>query len=198
MSNSTADKADAKERIIKAVWDLISQKGSINLTVREISKKANVNLASINYHFRTTKNLFDEVENFLTEKVLHLNNILENPQSDPKQAILSWAKELMNLIYDNPGILWLIGSKIMKKDRADIFMGKFAYMKKLPISILIKEITGIKDTQILTLKAVQIISGIIGPLILYYGVGREFDINLNDEEVRDSYSKSLVESILAN
>jgi AcrR family transcriptional regulator len=197
MDNNTAAKADVKERIIKAVWDLISQKGSINLTVREISKKANVNLAAINYHFRTTQNLFDEVENYLAEKILHLNEILENPQSDPKQAILTWSKELMNLIYDNPGILWLIGSKIMKKDRADIFMGKFDYMKKLPISSLIKNITGIEDTQVLTLKAVQIISGIIGPLVLYYGVGREFDIDLNDEKIRDSYSKSLVESILA-
>jgi hypothetical protein len=198
MNNNTADKADAKERIIKAVWELISQKGSTSVTVREISKKANVNLASINYHFRTTQNLFNEVENFLTEKILNLNRYLENPELDPKQAILSWSRELMNLIYDNPGILWLIGSKIMKKDRADIFMGKFAYMKKLPISNLIKEITGIKDIQVLTLKAVQIISGIIGPLILYYGVGKEFDINLNDRNVRESYSKSLIESILTN
>ncbi len=195
MNNNTT-KADAKDRIIKAVLELIGQKGSTSITVREISKKANVNLASINYHFRTTQNLFNEVERFLTEKILHLNEILENSSLDPKQSILFWSKEMMNLIYDNPGILWVIGNKIMKKDRADIFMGKFAHIEKLPVSNLIKDVTGIKDIHLLTLKAIQIISGIIGPLILYYGVGKGFDIDLNDEKVRESYSKSLVESIL--
>jgi len=194
--NNKNNKADAKDRIIKALLELIGQKGSTNITVREISKKANVNLAAINYHFRTTQNLFDEVERSLTEKILRLNEILENSSLDPKQGILLWAKEMMNLIYDNPGILRIIGNKIMKKDRADIFMGKFVHIEKLPISNFIKDATGIKDIYILTLKAVQIISGIIGPLILYYGVGKEFDINLNDEKVRESYSRSLVESIL--
>jgi len=196
MNNNITNKTDAKDRIIKAVLDLISQKGNISITVREISKKANVNLASINYHFRTTQNLFNEVEKFLTDKIIHLNKILENSDSDPKLSILSWSKGLMNLIYDNPGILWIIGNKMMRKDRADIFMGKFTHIKKLPISNLIKDITGITDTQLLTLKTVQIISGIIGPLILYYGVGKEFDMNLNDIDIRESYSTSLVESIL--
>jgi TetR/AcrR family transcriptional regulator, regulator of cefoperazone and chloramphenicol sensitivity len=198
MDNNATNKADAKERIIKAVLDIISQKGNISITVREISKKANVNLASINYHFRTTQNLFNEVENFLTEKILHLNKILENSDLDPKQSILSWSKGMMDLIYDNPGILWIIGNKVMRKDRADIFMGKFTHIKKLPISNLIRDVTGIKDMQLLTLKAIQIISGIIGPLILYYGVGKDSDMNLNDEQVREDYSRSLIESILKN
>lgn len=198
MNNNATDKADAKERIIKAVLDIISQKGNISITVREISKKANVNLASINYHFRTTQNLFNEVENFLTEKILNLNKILENSNLDPKQSILSWSKGMMDLIYDNPGILWIIGNKVMRKDRADIFMGKFTHIKKLPISNLIRDITGIKDMQLLTLKAIQIISGIIGPLILYYGVGKDSDMNLNDGQVREDYSRSLIESILKN
>lgn len=196
MNNQNTNKADAKDRIIKAVLELIGQKGSTSITVREISKRANVNLASINYHFRTTQNLFNEVEKFLTEKILNLNVMLKESNLNPRQSILSWAKEMMNLIYDNPGILWIIGNKIMKKDRADIFMGKFAHIESLPISNLIRNATGIRDPHVLTLKAIQIISGIIGPLILYYGVGKGFDIDLNDEKVRESYSESLVEGIL--
>lgn len=196
MSNIKNNKVDPKDRIIKAVLDLISQKGNISITVREISKKANVNLASINYHFRTINNLFDEVENFLTEKIFILNKILEDTELEPRQCLLYWSKELMNFIYDNPGILWLMGNKIMKKDRADIFIGKFAQIKGMPISALIEKITGITNKQLLNLKAVQILSGIIGPLILYYGVGKEFDFDLNDKRVRESYSKLLIDSIL--
>ncbi|OQA21918.1 MAG: putative HTH-type transcriptional regulator YttP [Actinobacteria bacterium ADurb.Bin346] len=196
MNNNNASRADAKDRIIKAVLDLISQKGNISITVREISKKADVNLASINYHFRSIKNLFEEVENFLSEKIFALNQILENKEMDPKKSILSWARALMNFIYDNPGILWLMGNKLINKGSADIFMRKFSEIKGIPVSGLIKEVTGITNKQILNLKAVQILSGIIGPLILYYGVGKEFDFDLNDKKVRDSYSESLVKSIL--
>ena len=190
------NKIDAKDKIIKAFLELISEKGNAKVTVREISKRADVNLASINYHFRTTQNLFNEVENYFTDKIFQINRIFEDSNLDSKKAILNWSKELMNLIYDNPGILWIISNKIIKKDRSDSFMGKLIQDNKTPLNDLIKDVTGIKNTQTQTLKTVQIISGIIGPLILYYGIGKEFGINLKDAKIRDSYTETLIESIL--
>jgi len=190
------NKIDAKDKIIKAFLDLISEKGNAKVTVREISKKANVNLASINYHFRTTQNLFNEVENYFTDKIFKINEIFEDSGLDSKQAILAWSKELMNLIYDNPGILWIISNKIIKKESSESFMGKLIQDNKTPLNDLIKDITGVKNIQIQTLKTIQIISGIIGPLILYYGTGKEFGINLKDKKMRDSYTETLIESIL--
>lgn len=190
------NKIDAKDKIIKAFLELISEKGNAKVTVREISKRADVNLASINYHFRTTQNLFNEVENYFTDKIFQINKIFEDSNLDSKKAILTWSKELMNLIYDNPGILWIISNKIIKKDRSDSFMGKLIQDNKTPLNDLIKDVTGIKNTQTQTLKTVQIISGIIGPLILYYGIGKEFGINLKDAKIRDSYTETLIESIL--
>jgi len=190
------NKIDAKDKIIKAFLDLISKKGNAKVTVREISKKANVNLASINYHFRTTQNLFNEVENYFTDKIFKINEIFEDSGLDSKQAILAWSKELMNLIYDNPGILWIVSNKIIKKESSESFMGKLIQDNKTPLNDLIKDITGVKNIQIQTLKTIQIISGIIGPLILYYGTGKEFGINLKDKKMRDSYTETLIESIL--
>ena len=190
------NKIDAKDKIIKAFLDLISEKGNAKVTVREISKKANVNLASINYHFRTTQNLFNEVENYFTDKIFKINEIFEDSGLDSKQAILAWSKELMNLIYDNPGILWIVSNKIIKKESSESFMGKLIQDNKTPLNDLIKDITGVKNIQIQTLKTIQIISGIIGPLILYYGTGKEFGINLKDKKMRDSYTETLIESIL--
>ncbi len=189
-------KTDAKDKIIKAFLDLISEKGNAKVTVREISKRADVNLASINYHFRTTQNLFNEVENYFTDKIFQINEIFEDSDLDSKQVILAWSKELMNLIYDNPGILWIISNKIIKKDRSDSFMGKLIQDNKIPLNDLIQDITGINNTQTQTMKTIQIISGIIGPLILYYGLGKEFGIDLKDAKIRDSYTETLIESIL--
>ena len=76
------NKTDAKDKIIKAFLDLISEKGNAKVTVREISKRADVNLASINYHFRTTQNLFNEVENYFTDKIFQINKIFEDSGLD--------------------------------------------------------------------------------------------------------------------
>ena len=69
------EKLEARERIIKAVLKIIGQKGAVKFTVREISKVANVNLSAVNYYFRSTKNLLNEVETYFAEKVQELSLI---------------------------------------------------------------------------------------------------------------------------
>lgn len=64
------DRTETKERIIKAFLDIIGQKGDLRVTVRDISKKANVNLAAVNYYFRTKQNLLDEIEKYFLKRFL--------------------------------------------------------------------------------------------------------------------------------
>ena len=50
-------KETAKSRIIEASRALFSEVGFESTSVREIAKKASVNLASINYYFKSKKKL---------------------------------------------------------------------------------------------------------------------------------------------
>ena len=54
-------KETAKSRIIEASRALFSEVGFESTSVREIAKKASVNLASINYYFKSKKNLLAEI-----------------------------------------------------------------------------------------------------------------------------------------
>ena len=54
-------KETAKVRIIEASRALFSEVGFESTSVREIAKKASVNLASINYYFKSKKNLLAEI-----------------------------------------------------------------------------------------------------------------------------------------
>jgi len=54
-------KETAKQRIIDASRELFSEVGYESTSVREIAKKAGVNLASINYYFKSKKNLLAEI-----------------------------------------------------------------------------------------------------------------------------------------
>jgi|ThiBioDrversion2_2_1062182.scaffolds.fasta_scaffold26841_2 AcrR family transcriptional regulator len=52
---------DTKERLLDAARGLFAERGFHNATVREIAARAQTNLASINYHFRSKDDLYREV-----------------------------------------------------------------------------------------------------------------------------------------
>lgn len=54
-------KVETKVKIIEAAGELFAQKGYEGTSVREIASLADVNLASINYHFENKQNLYYEV-----------------------------------------------------------------------------------------------------------------------------------------
>lgn len=58
---------DTKQRIIEVGIYLFGVKGFYGTSTREISKMANVNLASVNYHFQSKQNLLHEVVRFVVD-----------------------------------------------------------------------------------------------------------------------------------
>lgn len=50
-----------RERILKAAASAFSQRGFHGVTIRDLAQQANVNLAAINYHFRTKEELYAAV-----------------------------------------------------------------------------------------------------------------------------------------
>ncbi len=56
------DEANAKERIFQAVLELLAGgEDPVNITSRQIAAKAGVNLALVNYYYRSKENLLSEV-----------------------------------------------------------------------------------------------------------------------------------------
>lgn len=52
---------DTKEKILSIANDLFAEKGFNGTSIREISKLADVNLSSVNYHFKNKENLYAQV-----------------------------------------------------------------------------------------------------------------------------------------
>lgn len=52
---------NTKERLLEAARGLFAERGFHNATVRDIAARANTNLASINYYFRSKDDLYREV-----------------------------------------------------------------------------------------------------------------------------------------
>lgn len=187
---------DAKERIVRAVLTLIGEKGDVDPTIREIARKADVNLASINYYFRSKEKLLTEVEKHFAEEINNITNILDDKSIDTVDRILIWANEMMTQLAKYPGILWMLASKVINKKNVDKSMKKFINIRNSPLKKLIIEITDNEDDETASLKAIQIFSGIINPLIMQYGVGKGFDIDFRDEHIRKRHLNMLIKNIL--
>ena len=51
---------DTREEILKAAWDLFAEKGFEDVSVRDVTNAAGVNLASVSYHFGGKEGLIQE------------------------------------------------------------------------------------------------------------------------------------------
>ncbi|MBK1792048.1 TetR/AcrR family transcriptional regulator [Persicirhabdus sediminis] len=53
-------KIETKEKILKAAWKLFAERGFEDVSVRDVTKKANVNLAAVSYYFGGRDGLIQE------------------------------------------------------------------------------------------------------------------------------------------
>lgn len=77
-----------KEQILKAAESIFAEKGFEGTSIRDLAKKAKVNVAMVSYYFGSKEKLFIELVEY-RGKILHkqLQNINENKSEDPMDKI---------------------------------------------------------------------------------------------------------------
>jgi len=70
-----------KQRLLEAAYELFGQRDPSDVSVRELAKKANVNIASINYHFGSKEELYmsllQNITCYMDEKFSYYMQIIE-------------------------------------------------------------------------------------------------------------------------
>lgn len=192
MSN---DKNDTRTRILEAAAEIIGRERNLNLTIREVAARADVNIASINYHFRSKENLLTEVEMLLMGKIGHIYTHLSDPDANTATRLINWANNLIKHLIDYPGIIYLIGSRILEKEQTGI--NQYLNLMDRDLAPLVKELTGIDDDNIAAFKVLQLISGVVYPVLITSSSDESAVINISDEKTRLAYVSLLVASIRA-
>ena len=75
MMGAMATSGQTRERLLSAAREVFSECGFQGATVREICKRAEANVAAVNYHFGSKDDLFAEALNFAPLKALQQANI---------------------------------------------------------------------------------------------------------------------------
>lgn len=190
MSN---DKSDTRTRILEAAAEMIGKEINLNLTIREVAARADVNIASINYHFRSKENLLSEVEMLLMEKIGHIYTHLSDSGTNTATRVTNWANNLIKYLIDYPGIIYLIGTRILEKEQTGI--NQYLNLMDRDLAPLVKELAGIDDDNLAAFKVLQLISGVVYPVLITSSSDEATSINISDEKTRLAYVSLLVASI---
>ncbi|CAK7067505.1 TetR/AcrR family transcriptional regulator [Tissierella sp.] len=193
---------NTEEKIFLAAIELFPVKG--DMTTREIANLAGVNVAAINYHFKSKDNLMKAVEKHYSSMLYDIQNeIINDPSTTLEDKLIIWANHLMEFMFKWPALITVVSSLILQdKEYNPEIINKFFRDVELKDKIqdIISKITGIEDIDTLNYKYIQLFSGVLGPIIfqvlpMISGMKGIF-IDFSLEEERMKYIKNLVTSIL--
>lgn len=193
---------DTRSKILQSAIDMVGLKGDI--TIRELTDIAGVNVASINYHFGNKNNLLKEVENYYSTFLYDIqHDILTSEALSPYDKVLEWARSLSNFISQYPALIGLIVNLTTEdKNYRPVLIQKIYLNKEL--QSMIEEIIGTiimsEDKKLVNFKYLQIFSGILGPIINRVVEDSFSDehsvVCLSSKEDLDEYIKLLIDTVL--
>ena len=95
----TSSCEQTRSRLLEAAREIFSQCGFQGATVREICRRADANVAAVNYHFGSKDGLLAEALNFSALKTLQSANIAAN--TCPEMRLRLFIRDFMLLLLDD-------------------------------------------------------------------------------------------------
>jgi AcrR family transcriptional regulator len=99
---------NTKERILHAAEDLFAQHGFAGTSLRQVTSRADVNIAAVNYHFGSKENLVHEVfkhrmDEMSEKRLASLAAAVERDPADLEAILLAFIQPALALTLDRHG-----------------------------------------------------------------------------------------------
>ena len=89
-----------RQKIIRSATKLFAKKGLNGTSVREISRKASVNLAAINYHFQSKEQLYREIVSHHFQRLVeHIAQLDQQKIDDEESYIERFVEHNLDLLF---------------------------------------------------------------------------------------------------
>ena len=182
-----------KKRILDIATSEFAILGYSALSMNNLAKKLEINKATIYYHFKDKKSLYNEVILSLIQLNKDEREAIANGTLEPKEKFKQYIKSLIHTMGDNPNIIPLtlremagfdigIESNISNNIENDIIC-----MKKIVLQLNLKE--KYKNTDFYQIKAM-----ILGTIFTYYSM-QKTPLELNNIKNLDKDNKKILNYI---
>lgn len=115
VKDKNSDDISTEQKIKEAARKVFSLKGYAATRTRDIADEAGINLALVNYYFRSKEKLFNEI---MQEKIYQLFGtivpILINPNLSFETKIEIVAENYIDMLIDNPDLPLMVMSEVKK------------------------------------------------------------------------------------
>jgi AcrR family transcriptional regulator len=198
MKNNLKDIPNAKDRILNSTLYIIGKEGFQNVTIRKIASAADVNIASINYHFGSKDNVINEALKCVTSKFVTSFKILDNKDLTPIERIRNFLRSYSDVSVEYPDVFRNFVSKNIHNEELQPEYMQFIQQEGIKSIInILGELTGIKNDQQLYMVGLQMISSLIFPILLSDKLENFSKLNYKDKNIRYEYVELLIKSILS-
>ncbi|HUM46413.1 MAG TPA: TetR/AcrR family transcriptional regulator [Chitinophagales bacterium] len=200
---------DKRQQILEAAEELFAEKGFEGTSVRELAKKAGINIAMISYYFGSKEKLFEALVEFRTSYIREkLQTLNRNEVLDPVSKIETAIDLYVDRISSFPNFHKILHHEMMLKQRsnmhdaiATILMKNSQEMKKLVHAGQQQGLFRKVDADLLVVSIVGTInqcsmSKTMTTRLLKLGKGSIFDAQ--PKKRLKNYLKDLVRSYLLN
>ena len=104
MKRPASSPSETSDRIIAAAGAVFAEQGFRNTTIRQITARADVNIAAVNYHFRDKNELYTRV---LREAKKHVSWIrIDNLRGNPETRLRAFIKAFVSSLLDPQRPSW--------------------------------------------------------------------------------------------
>jgi AcrR family transcriptional regulator len=161
----TPTRLSVKDHIIDRTIYLIGERGTTDVTVREIAAAAGVNVAAVSYYFSSKEQMFAQMAERFTAGFEAVMALLEAPGQPPEARLRAWASEVMRLLVDYPGILGLMERHVTATPR-DAFgeaLRTAVHRALTALEDALSEYVGARDPSRVAFKLNLLVSALAGP-----------------------------------
>ncbi len=97
-----------EEKIKKTALSLFLEKGFERTSIRDIALKAKINIALLNYYFRSKENLFNSIFSGLLEKYTPTLNGILGSSLPIEEKIHLYVGEYIDILLENPKLTYFV------------------------------------------------------------------------------------------
>ncbi len=101
-----------KEQILDAALRLVALHNSFDITIRQIAAEAGVNVAAINYYFKSKKAMMREMEALFMENLYDAFTPLQDATLSDSEKLRLWIEKAIGYAQHYPGILVFLKDKL--------------------------------------------------------------------------------------
>src|SRR5689334_17213875 len=178
--------SSTEEKIKEAARKVFTRKGYAATRTRDIAEEAGINLALLNYYFRSKEKLFEII---IIEKLLHfiegIKDILNDKQTTLEQKVEVVVGNYIDLLIQQPDLPSFVLHElrtnpkafVLKIDRKD-FISKSYFMQQVKEGIKQRKITAVNPLHFLiNMIALTVFPFVASPILQNIGGLKQTEFN---------------------